>query len=429
MPTVARATLFSSFLLLLSPILLAQSFSAVKIPTLNAKNNGILFVTGLNDSGQVTGYETATPAEDWLAFIWSHAAGIQDINGDCLSSDGNAINNNGDVVGTCSTGLNEGYGFYWSSATGMVNIGIAPVAINDSDEAAGSASGSPALWSLTSGTSVLPEPGWATAINDAGQVAGNTGPWYAPNPFLWTSAAGFEQIANPSGTYAQAQAINSLGEIVGSFSPTAGGDQYAFLWTSSAGIQDLGDLGPATATGPFSCCRPYGINVNGYIVGTYNLNTSDCPGDYGCAFLWSSTAGYQYLTSMASGLPPGTILLYAAGINKWGQIAANSIGERGYLLTPIMTLTVTSSPNPSIKGQPVTFTATVNSVIGHPPDGDKVTFEWNSTVLGVVPITNGVATVTYSGLSVGTNTLKATYNGDSVYAATKIVKFTQVVDK
>jgi len=119
MPTVARATLFSSFLLLLSPILLAQSFSAVKIPTLNAKNNGILFVTGLNDSGQVTGYETATPAEDWLAFIWSHAAGIQDINGDCLSSDGNAINNNGDVLGfTTQNGITGSY----NAATGVLTL-------------------------------------------------------------------------------------------------------------------------------------------------------------------------------------------------------------------------------------------------------------------------------------------------------------------
>jgi probable HAF family extracellular repeat protein len=430
MYTMARASLLLSSLLLSSlllpsPLLLAQSFSAVKIPTLNPQNGGTLFVTGLNDSGQVTGYETSVAG--WQPYIWSDAAGTQNINGSCQNGYGYGISNDGVVVGWCSTGAAEGYGFYWSSATGVVNTGISPVAINVSGEAVGSSAGSPAFWNLTSGASLLDESGWATAINDSGQVAGNTGPWYSPNPFLWTSTAGIEQIPNPSGSYAQAQAINSSGEIVGSFSPTAGGDAHAFLWTSSGGMEDLGDLGPSATNFAFSCCTPYGINGNGYIVGNYNLNTSDCPGDYGCAFLWSSTAGYQYLTAMTTDLPKGTILLYAAAINKWGQVVANSIGERGYLLTPIMTPTLTSSPNPSVDGQPVTLTATVNSAIGPPPDGDQVTFKWSNTVLGAVPITNGVATLTYSTLPVGTHSIEATYGGDSVYAAASSNAVKQVV--
>lgn len=74
------------------------------------------------------------------------------------------------------------------------------------------------------------------------------------------------------------------------------------------------------------------------------------------------------------------------------------------------TTTLTSSANPSVVGQPVTFTATVTSPAGT-PTGD-VTFASDGNPLGTVPLTGGQATVTTAALAVGSHTITADYSGD-----------------
>ncbi len=82
---------------------------------------------------------------------------------------------------------------------------------------------------------------------------------------------------------------------------------------------------------------------------------------------------------------------------------------------------VNASVNPSILGQPVTFTATVGVNLPEttpvaPPTG-TVTFADGATVLGTVPLsTEGgltTASLSISLLSVGSHSITATYNGDS----------------
>jgi hypothetical protein len=85
------------------------------------------------------------------------------------------------------------------------------------------------------------------------------------------------------------------------------------------------------------------------------------------------------------------------------------------------TTTLTSSPNPSAQGDPVTFTATIAS-FGRPdtPTG-TVTFKDSTTGkrLGNVTINAGVASLTTSSLASGTHTITASYGGDEWSAPSK----------
>jgi Big-like domain-containing protein/beta-propeller repeat-containing protein len=74
--------------------------------------------------------------------------------------------------------------------------------------------------------------------------------------------------------------------------------------------------------------------------------------------------------------------------------------------------TLTSSPNPSTSGQPVTFTAAVTSSFGAPADGETVSFVQVTKVIGRGTLHGGSASFTTSTLPVGTDYIKAVYGGD-----------------
>ena len=67
------------------------------------------------------------------------------------------------------------------------------------------------------------------------------------------------------------------------------------------------------------------------------------------------------------------------------------------------------SQNPSVQGEPVTFTATV-SALGTAPVG-SVTFKAGNQVVGVVPVTGGVASLTLSALKAGSTHISAKFQG------------------
>jgi hypothetical protein len=99
------------------------------------------------------------------------------------------------------------------------------------------------------------------------------------------------------------------------------------------------------------------------------------------------------------------------------------------VLEAATTTTLSSSPNPSIYGQAVTFTATVTSRLGAPPDGETVMFKKGTTVLGTGTLNGGSASFTTSTLKVGTNLVNAVYGGDSKLVGSKSKAVKQVVSK
>jgi len=79
------------------------------------------------------------------------------------------------------------------------------------------------------------------------------------------------------------------------------------------------------------------------------------------------------------------------------------------------TTTLTSSSNPSVVGDNVTFTATVG------PAGatGTVYFRENVTILATVPLSGGTASFSTSSLTNGPHTIVAIYSGDGTYPSSK----------
>jgi hypothetical protein len=97
-----------------------------------------------------------------------------------------------------------------------------------------------------------------------------------------------------------------------------------------------------------------------------------------------------------------------------GGTSATGPGDKfSYGSKATTTLALTSSPNPSIVGQAVTFTARVT---GNSPTG-SVTFSLNGKTIGTALLVNGVATFVISSLPVGNDAVTASYPGDANNAA------------
>jgi hypothetical protein len=89
---------------------------------------------------------------------------------------------------------------------------------------------------------------------------------------------------------------------------------------------------------------------------------------------------------------------------------------------------LTASPNPSVFGESVTFTATVTGSAGTPTG--TVTFKNGATILGSNTLDpSGVATFSTSSLSTASHSITGVYGGDSTYAGSTSPVVTQVVNQ
>jgi len=92
------------------------------------------------------------------------------------------------------------------------------------------------------------------------------------------------------------------------------------------------------------------------------------------------------------------------------------------------TLILTSSLNPSGLGSPVTFTATIAPQYGGQASG-TVIFKDGSIALGSGGVSGNVASLTTSGLAIGTHSITAVYSGDSNFTGGTSNTLSQVVTK
>src|SRR5208282_5901221 len=92
------------------------------------------------------------------------------------------------------------------------------------------------------------------------------------------------------------------------------------------------------------------------------------------------------------------------------------------------TTELASSQNPSNFEQSVTFTATVAPQFSGTPTG-TVTFNNGSTKLETVPLSGGVAHYTTTKLAVGTDTIKAVYNGSTSFTTSTSNALSQAVNQ
>jgi hypothetical protein len=108
--------------------------------------------------------------------------------------------------------------------------------------------------------------------------------------------------------------------------------------------------------------------------------------------------------------------------------SSTSLPVNQFVLAATIT-TLSSSQNPSIYGEAVTFTAAVTSSAGTPPDVETVTFKKGTAILGTRTLSSGSARFTTSTLPTGTNPITAMYGGDSNFGASKSKAVSQVVNK
>ncbi|MGB8579318.1 MAG: Ig-like domain repeat protein [Candidatus Sulfotelmatobacter sp.] len=129
-------------------------------------------------------------------------------------------------------------------------------------------------------------------------------------------------------------------------------------------------------------------------------------------------------TSFATAGTYSTAAKYSGDNNNTGSTSSTL----SQVITVATTTTLVSSLNPSLIAQAVTFTATVSSTAGAPPNGEIVTFYNASAVLGTAPLSVGVASLTTSSLLAGIYTITAAYDGDSTFAASTSPGLRQVVN-
>jgi probable HAF family extracellular repeat protein len=252
-----------------------------------------------------------------------------------LNSQGNAINDLGEVVGTSAAATGSSAFTYQSGKMTAVNTGD-PLAVNDSGVIAGGGSfrvaGTPGdvfeqafTWNpktmQTTVLGLLPDEGGiftsASGINSSGEVVGS-GDNSASDERAWKYQNGvMTDIGTLGGPQASATAINGSGEIVG-FAQTSTDADHGFLYTGGK----MTDLGLNVF--------PYAINDHGVIVGQ---GPTGGPG----GAVVDSGAGFQNLNNL---VPAGSgfTLNTAVGINGNGQIVVNGSNASGqtraFLLTP-----------------------------------------------------------------------------------------------
>lgn len=290
----------------------------------------------------------------------------------------NALNDLGQIVGGSNFSLTstDTHAFRWTAETGMVSLHFSPATfatsaafdINNRGQVAGylpfrgpvleplhATRWSPENVPLDLGT--LNGLSLAVAINEAGQVAGNTrnadGDGLA---FRWTEAGGMVGLGTLGGAESGAVAINEAGHVAGN-SVTARGRTHAFLWTPEKGMIDLGPLridadsfvnamndkntvvgGIRMLSGTFRAfawTRETGMKElgtfggrNAFAQDVNNLGqvvgAAGARGGTNRAFVWTRAEGLVDLNTRIPVAPPSLVVTFARAISDNGSIVADS---------------------------------------------------------------------------------------------------------
>lgn len=383
----------------------APSFAQDYVPrSLPSLGGGHTQGSAMNSKGEVAGYTQAAD-HSLHSFFWSRQGGLIDLLpliGQNLTITGL---NNADTIAGYQWSVRAST---WDAVNGLRDLGTlgGPTSlaegISESGLVVGCADKGPGVehafvWTLLGGMQDLDpnNEGCAFDVSRNGAVTGQIGDGKGSfDAFLWTQAQGLKLLG--LGPTAKAMSVNDSGAVAGYY--VTNFETHAFYWTQAGGLEDLG--------------RGFGVAVN---------NRGEVLFDaFGAPFLWSHLSGSHKVPQLGSGWA-------SVALNDAGQILIRA-SERTRVMTPAIKVSVTSSANPSQVGQNVTFTATATSVQGPPPDGELIVFRVSNKVLGKVPLTGGIATISTSKLGLGSHNITAQYVGDVNYFSKKSPALTQVVN-
>lgn len=148
----------------------------------------------------------------------------------------------------------------------------------------------------------------ATAMNAAGQVAGQACVGASRHAFMWSAASGMLDLGTLGGSSSSAGAINADGAVAG-VAELATGAQRPFLWTPTTGMLGLGRLG-GTGNDVYAAAVSDNLEVVGY---------SPAATGYRHAFYWHASRGMVDLGTL------GGSASQAFTINNRGQVVGASV--------------------------------------------------------------------------------------------------------
>ena len=234
------------------------------------------------------------------------------------------LNNLGDLAGRAgNSGRGKTQATTWSHGTLQPKLlGALPggdyssaSAINDAGAVAGASNTGnsivPFIWKPTAGLQRVPllpgdKCGQAFGINKYGHVAGYSSGPNGARAFLWKPKTGVRNLGSlPGGSYSRAREVNDSDQVAGTSASPAG--DRAVLWTTAGNVRDLGVLPGDTSS------EALAINNAGDVVGY-----SKGPGGLR-AFLWTAANGMQNL-----GVLPGGNSSRALDINDLGYVVGSS---------------------------------------------------------------------------------------------------------
>ena len=212
---------------------------------------------------------------------------------------------------------------------------------------------------------------------------------------------------------------------------------YAFTLTAASGVAAASNHVVLDLSGVFSSTEA-GVGTavsNNYSVGAISqtitfgaqaARTFVSGGTFAISPLATASSGlavtYSSLTPGVCTVSGTTVTMISIGTctlaadqagNGVTYAAASQVTQNVVLALVTSSVTLTASPNPSLVGQAVTFTATVS---GSSPSG-TVTFKDGATTLGTGTLVSGQATLTTSALASGTHAIAAVYGGDASNAS------------
>lgn len=301
------------------------------------------FATGINASGQVSGY-SISGTNTSQAWRYTPSVGLVDL-GSFGGADNRAlgINNAGQVTGYSTDTNGVAHGFIFSNGA-LADIGgtgsgtaVFPQHINSAGKVAGFStdtnSNDSAFLFTSSNTfsnlglianATLPASSAAYGLNDSGIVVGiGTSSNAFNRAFRSTTNGTLEELGTLGGDGSWAYAINNSNQVVGT-ADFVSGDSHAFLFNDGVGMTDLGTLGGYTSTA-------FALDNAGNAVGAAEIVNRDLH-----AVLWPAGGAVRDLNELIP-VNSGWVLTEARGVNDAGQIVGNGFHNgqpSAFLLTP-----------------------------------------------------------------------------------------------
>ncbi len=378
----------------------------------------------LNFSGSTSGTVTSSPAGVNCSYNGSAKSGTCSID----------INNGQSVTFTGSTKAN------WSQSVSGWSGGNCSSTTTCTVTTGGNNSGTETVSFLASTTTTVSSSANPSVFGQPVTFTAAVSPSSATGTVTFkdgTTTLGTGALSGGTATFT----IGSLTATSHSITAVYGGDSAFSGSTSSALTQTVNQASTTTALSSSANPSVFGqsvaftATVSGVAPSTATVNTGTVQFlidgvNFGSAV---SVSGGTAISGATTTLSVGSHTITANYSD--GTSYANSSGSLsgGQTVNQASTTTaVTASTNPSVFGQSVTFTATVNAVV--PGSGTRT-----GTVQFVIDGSNFGSPVTLSGgtatsgatasLSQGTHTVTATYSGDTNFSTSASANFTQTVNK